>query len=359
MISGSEQSMSGKRKKWFCDRGGVRKGPFGNREIRELVRTGEVLPTDLLWKEGMGRWVPAGSFPKLFKVIRTRRSTGPSGRLMIAAGLLAFVAIISSPFSDFTRNFTGTPYKLLAVCSGGCFVGAITTLIISLVRGEQEVVTVPTQGRLVRVSDGNKAIFDEVEESENGLGGRVVVRAGESRGGEYGTRATSTCSESDHTLAGRTHSLGRQVLLVAVGLGLLAGATLTVVSVRWKRERGHGLRPALRTFYLSGLVVGEDEKPMLGRSILLKFSAMDSASTSPASSPTPGSALVNSRTGVFRAVMAVPKSQRLSKIRVSVLTLDEKPLPVDVLPLVYSDLTTTPLAVDVSSDDIRIKLPLR
>ena len=35
-------------------------------ELMELAKNGQLLPTDLLWKEGMAEWKPASSFPKLF-----------------------------------------------------------------------------------------------------------------------------------------------------------------------------------------------------------------------------------------------------------------------------------------------------
>jgi hypothetical protein len=52
--------------KWYYEKGGVRKGPVSSDDIRRMVADGTLLPTDLLWKEGMKDWMPAGKSPNLF-----------------------------------------------------------------------------------------------------------------------------------------------------------------------------------------------------------------------------------------------------------------------------------------------------
>jgi hypothetical protein len=52
--------------KWYYTRGGEKNGPVDSRDIKLLVVSGQLLPTDLIWKEGMKSWVPAGSSPVLF-----------------------------------------------------------------------------------------------------------------------------------------------------------------------------------------------------------------------------------------------------------------------------------------------------
>ncbi len=51
---------------WLYSRDGTDHGPVSSSELVELAKNGQLLPSDLLWKEGMSEWKPASSFPKLF-----------------------------------------------------------------------------------------------------------------------------------------------------------------------------------------------------------------------------------------------------------------------------------------------------
>lgn len=51
---------------WFYSRNGERRGPVSSSELRRLAATGQLLPSDLVWKEGMENWVRASSSSDLF-----------------------------------------------------------------------------------------------------------------------------------------------------------------------------------------------------------------------------------------------------------------------------------------------------
>jgi hypothetical protein len=51
---------------WLYSRDGNDHGPVSSSTLVELAKNGQLLPSDLLWKEGMAEWKPASSFPKLF-----------------------------------------------------------------------------------------------------------------------------------------------------------------------------------------------------------------------------------------------------------------------------------------------------
>jgi hypothetical protein len=51
---------------WLYSRDGNDHGPVSSSTLVELAKNGGLLPTDLLWKEGMAEWKPASSFPRLF-----------------------------------------------------------------------------------------------------------------------------------------------------------------------------------------------------------------------------------------------------------------------------------------------------
>lgn len=41
---------------WYYSKNGVQLGPVGEDEFRAKIAAGEVLPSDMVWKEGMGDW---------------------------------------------------------------------------------------------------------------------------------------------------------------------------------------------------------------------------------------------------------------------------------------------------------------
>jgi hypothetical protein len=45
-----------KGSKWFVTREGKKYGPFSSEEVRIMAADGELLPDDLMWKEGMPSW---------------------------------------------------------------------------------------------------------------------------------------------------------------------------------------------------------------------------------------------------------------------------------------------------------------
>src|SRR5438105_9708654 len=57
---------------WFYTRDGKSKsGPFSSAQLQALARSGQLQPTDMLWKEGMARWLPAREIKGLFSSIST------------------------------------------------------------------------------------------------------------------------------------------------------------------------------------------------------------------------------------------------------------------------------------------------
>jgi hypothetical protein len=51
--------MSTSEKNWWYLKGENRFGPFSPSELRELAKNGEIIGTDLLWKDGLQDWIPA------------------------------------------------------------------------------------------------------------------------------------------------------------------------------------------------------------------------------------------------------------------------------------------------------------
>lgn len=51
---------------WFFSRGQDNYGPFSFVQLEEYALTAQLLPTDLVWKEGMAQWAEAGTLDLLF-----------------------------------------------------------------------------------------------------------------------------------------------------------------------------------------------------------------------------------------------------------------------------------------------------
>lgn len=51
---------------WYYVKGEERKGPVSSADLKTLATSGELLPDDLVWKEGMEDWRPASDLKGLF-----------------------------------------------------------------------------------------------------------------------------------------------------------------------------------------------------------------------------------------------------------------------------------------------------
>ncbi len=51
---------------WYYTSGGRQMEPVSTEQIQSLARDGRLKPTDMVWREGMPKWVRAGSAPELF-----------------------------------------------------------------------------------------------------------------------------------------------------------------------------------------------------------------------------------------------------------------------------------------------------
>jgi hypothetical protein len=53
-------------KRWYYVTGGQRYGPVSDVELKQLADSGQIAPTDLVWKPGMAEWVRANRIKGLF-----------------------------------------------------------------------------------------------------------------------------------------------------------------------------------------------------------------------------------------------------------------------------------------------------
>ncbi len=57
--------------KWYYSKNNTQLGPVEESELQAKLATGEVTPADLVWREGMGDWLPAGNVPELARPAAT------------------------------------------------------------------------------------------------------------------------------------------------------------------------------------------------------------------------------------------------------------------------------------------------
>ena len=70
---------------WFYDRDGTKHGPFSSQQLRAMATSGQLLPSDLLWKQGMASGRKAGEVPNLFPASEpSPLQAGPPKRLRVA-----------------------------------------------------------------------------------------------------------------------------------------------------------------------------------------------------------------------------------------------------------------------------------
>ena len=51
---------------WYYAAGGNQAGPVGSDELKRLAASGELKPTDLVWRDGLADWTPASKIQGLF-----------------------------------------------------------------------------------------------------------------------------------------------------------------------------------------------------------------------------------------------------------------------------------------------------
>lgn len=51
---------------WYCNVRGQQIGPVGDDVLQQMSQSGQLQPTDMVWREGMPQWAAAGTVPGLF-----------------------------------------------------------------------------------------------------------------------------------------------------------------------------------------------------------------------------------------------------------------------------------------------------
>ena len=71
---------------WFYSKGGQKNGPVAGSVLKQLARSGELVVSDLVWREGMSEWAPASKLKGLFpeSVVAAAPPPSPASPLAVA-----------------------------------------------------------------------------------------------------------------------------------------------------------------------------------------------------------------------------------------------------------------------------------
>ncbi len=90
---------------WYVSRDGQQHGPYDDKTLRDLAAQGRLVPTDYVWREGMGDWAPASKLKGLFpdqesKGTRDQHASTPQQQAVVATPRSASGAQPSADHSD-------------------------------------------------------------------------------------------------------------------------------------------------------------------------------------------------------------------------------------------------------------------
>jgi hypothetical protein len=110
---------------WYYSRGGSKAGPVSVTELKQLAGSGQLSPTDMVWKDGLAAWVPASSLKGLFS---PNLSPLPVPSTPVVA--LEAPAEVPSDAPSARAAITATEFGLSATMLGGiALIGQLPTLI--------------------------------------------------------------------------------------------------------------------------------------------------------------------------------------------------------------------------------------
>jgi hypothetical protein len=115
---------------WYYSKNGTQLGPVAQGELITKLASGEVSPSDLVWKDGMGDWIPASQVAEL-------RSVGAAPSVPPLAAAEQVSTAPDSPYVSPVSNPVPQPYSPVpvAVPGSGKATASMVLGIVSVVTG--------------------------------------------------------------------------------------------------------------------------------------------------------------------------------------------------------------------------------
>lgn len=85
---------------WYYSKNGTQLGPIGTEDLQSKLASGEVAAGDLVWKDGMADWLPAGQIPELRPVLQATSPAAPASVRPSASSPYSPPVAASAPVSS-------------------------------------------------------------------------------------------------------------------------------------------------------------------------------------------------------------------------------------------------------------------
>lgn len=115
---------------WYYSKNGTQLGPVSQAELAAKLASGEVSLYDLVWKEGMGDWIPASRVPELSSTTQAAAASPPP-----PAPAPADPSSAATPYVPPASNPVPQPYYPGPVPGSGKATASLVLGIVALVTG--------------------------------------------------------------------------------------------------------------------------------------------------------------------------------------------------------------------------------
>lgn len=145
---------------WHYTKGGQKHGPVSSADLKALVKSGELQRTDMIWKEGMTDWKPAGSLKGLFPLTATTVAEKappplPTNASAKSSGLDVVQPAVVEVARSTGKKILADRLLLLSCCLG---ISIVLTGIIPSIIAPRQLSTFPSE---IAAEPGFENVTDE------------------------------------------------------------------------------------------------------------------------------------------------------------------------------------------------------
>ncbi len=144
---------------WYFTRDGKRFGPYTAAQLNQYAGSGQLLPTDLVWKEGMEGWKPASTVKGLFAAQQPPSKPAPLAHPSSTPGnpFESLATPNTSPLTQAKNKWQGlNPKAKAGIIAGAVAVPLVLILLICGVVGLLTWGKSSQQGGAIAQKDGSK-----------------------------------------------------------------------------------------------------------------------------------------------------------------------------------------------------------
>lgn len=137
---------------WYYSKNNTQLGPVSEEELRVKLASGEVSPTDLIWKEGMADWRPASAVPEF-----SLRPTSSGGTPPAVPGIPPLRSDGSSPYTPPATSSYPSPLRIGVPIQNYLWQSIVVTVFCCLPFGIVAIVYAAKVDSLTAAGDFNGA----------------------------------------------------------------------------------------------------------------------------------------------------------------------------------------------------------